>query len=54
LKYTVWIGGTEVTKHPVDRDTVDEILMEYRDKGYDYEDVWIDEVVTQIDRTQEK
>jgi hypothetical protein len=42
MKYTVWIGGTEVTKHPVDRDTADEILMEYRDKGYDYEDVWID------------
>ena len=54
MKYTVWVGGTEVTKHPVDRDTVDEILMEYRDKGYDYEDVWIDEVVTQIDRTKEK
>jgi hypothetical protein len=48
MKYTVWIGGTEVTDYPIDRDTVDEILMEYRDKGYDYEDVWIDEVVTQL------
>ena len=53
MKYTVWIGGTEVTDYPVDRDTADEMLMDYREKGYDYEDVWIDEVVTQIDRAKE-
>ena len=44
MKYTIWIGGTEVTDYPVDRDTADEMLMDYREKGYDYEDVWIDEV----------
>ena len=54
MKYTVWVGGTEVTDYPVDRDTADEMLMDYREKGYDYEDVWIDEVVTQIDRAKEK
>jgi hypothetical protein len=54
MKYTLWIGGTEVTDYPVNRDTVDEMLMDYREEGYDYEDVWIDEVVTQIDRTKEK
>ena len=44
MKYTIWIGGTEVTDYPVDRDTADEILMDYLDKGYDEKDVWIDEV----------
>ena len=44
MKYTVWVGGTEVTDYLVDRDTADEILMDYLDKGYDEEDVWIDEV----------
>ena len=43
-KYTVWVGATEVTDYYVDRDTADEILMDYLDKGYDEEDVWIDEV----------
>ena len=52
-KYTVWVGGTEVTDYYVDRDTADEILMEWLDKGYDEKDVWIDEVVTQIDRAKE-
>ena len=54
MKYTVWVGGTEVTDYYVDRDTADEILMDYLDKGYDEKDVWIDEVVTQIDRAKEK
>ena len=54
MKYTVWVGGTEVTDYYVDRDTADEILMDWLDKGYDEKDVWIDEVVTQIDRTKEK
>ena len=54
MKYTVWVGGTEVTDYYVDRDTADEILMEWLDKGYDGMDVWIDEVVTQIDREKEK
>ena len=49
MKYIVGVGETEVTGH-VDRDTADEILMDYLDKGYDEKDVWIDEVVTQIDR----
>jgi len=53
MKYTVWVGGTEVTDYLVDRDTADEILMDYLDKGYDEKDVWIDEVVTQIDRAKE-
>ena len=52
--YIVWVGGTEVTDYYVDRDTADEILMEWLDKGYDEKDVWIDEVVTQIDRAKEK
>ena len=43
-KYTVWVGGTEVTDYYVDRDIADEILMDYLDKGYDEKDVWIDEV----------
>ena len=54
MKYTVWVGGTEVTDDYVDRDTADEILMDWLDKGYDEKDVWIDEVVTQIDRAKEK
>jgi len=57
MKYTVWVGGTEVTDYYVDRDTADEILMDWLDKGYDGIDVWIDEVdevVTQIDRAKEK
>jgi len=57
MKYTVWVGGTEVTDDYVDRDTADEILMDWLDKGYDGIDVWIDEVdevVTQIDRAKEK
>jgi hypothetical protein len=53
MKYTVWVGGTEVTDYYVDRDTADEILMDYIDQGYDIDDVWIDEVVTQIDRAKE-
>ena len=53
MKYIVWVGGTEVTDYYVDRDTADEILMDWLDKGYDEKDVWIDEVVTQIDRTKE-
>jgi predicted RNase H-like HicB family nuclease len=52
MKYTVWVGGTEVTDY-VDRDTADEILMDYLDEGYDEKDVWIEEVATQIDRTKE-
>ena len=43
-KYTVWVGGTEVTDYYVDRDIADEILMDYLDKGYDEKDVWIDEI----------
>ena len=58
MKYIVWVGGTEVDEYEstqvtdcaVDRDTADEILMSYLDKGYDERDIWIDEVVTQIDR----
>ena len=62
MKYTVWVGGTEVftgecndckTDYYLDRDTADEILMDWLDKGYDEKDVWIDEVVTQIDRAKE-
>ena len=53
MKDTVWVGGTEVTDYYVDRDTADEILMDWLDKGYDEKDVWIDEVVTQIDRAKE-
>jgi hypothetical protein len=53
MKYTVWVGGTEVTDYHVDRDTADEILMDYIDKGYDEKDVWSDEVVTQIYRAKE-
>ena len=51
MKYTVWVGGSEVTEKPVDRDTADEMLMDYRDEGYDYEDVWIDEVITKDEPT---
>jgi hypothetical protein len=53
MKYTVWVGGIKVTDYYVDRDTADEILMEWLDKGYAEKDVWIDEVVTQIDRAKE-
>jgi len=43
--WTVWVGGTEVTDHYVDRDTADSILTDYLHKGYDESDVWIEEVV---------
>ena len=43
--WTVWVGGTEVTDHYVDRDTADSILTDYLHKGYDEIDVWIEEVV---------
>ena len=45
-KYTVWVGGVEVTDYYIDRDTADELLMEYIDKGYDIDDVYIDEMET--------
>jgi len=45
-KYTVWVGGVEVTDYYVNRDTADELLMEYIDKGYDTDDVYIDEMET--------
>ena len=51
MKYTVSVRGVEVTKHPVDRDTADEMLMDYREEGYDYEDVWIDEVLAKDEPT---
>jgi len=43
-KWTVWVGGTEVTDCYVDRDTADSILTDYLHKGYDQNDVWIEEV----------
>jgi len=42
--WTVWVGGTEVTNYYVDRDTADSILTDYLHKGYDQNDVWIEEV----------
>ena len=44
LKWTVWVGGTEVTDNYVNRDTADSILTDYLHKGYDQNDVWIEEV----------
>jgi|TARA_R100000750_G_scaffold49474_1_gene34342 hypothetical protein len=43
-KWTVWVGGTEVTDNYVDRDTADSILTDYLHQGYDEKDVWIEEV----------
>jgi len=49
-KYTVWVGGVEVTDYYIDRDTADELLMEYIDKGYDIDDVYIDEMEVKGER----
>ena len=50
--WTVWVGGTEVTDHYVDRDTADSILTDYLHKGYDESDVWIEEVTAYRDRVE--
>ena len=44
-KYTVWVGGTEVTNNYVNRKIADSILTDYLHKGYDQNDVWIEEEV---------
>jgi len=42
-KWTVWVNGTQVTDNYVDRDTADNILTDYLHKGYDQNDVYIEE-----------
>ena len=42
IKYTVWVGGTEVFDHYVDRETAEQIAKQYTDEGYD--DVAIQQV----------
>ena len=44
-KYTVWVGGIEVTNNYVNRKIADSILTDYLHKGYDQNDVWIEEEV---------
>ena len=44
-RYTVWVGGTEVTDNYVDRNTADSILTDYLHKGYDQNDVWIEQEI---------
>lgn len=35
LKYTVWVGGTEVVDHYVSLEEANRIANEYKEKGYD-------------------
>lgn len=42
IKYTVWVGGTEVLDHYVDRETAEQTAKQYTDDGYD--DVVIQQV----------
>ena len=42
IKYTVWVDGTEVLDHYVDRETAEQIAKQYTDEGYD--DVAIQQV----------
>ncbi len=42
IKYTVWVGGTEVLDHYVDRETAEQKAKQYIDDGYD--DVVIQQV----------
>lgn len=42
IKYTVWVGGTEVLDHYVDRETAEQKAKQYTDDGYD--DVVIQQV----------
>ena len=43
-KWTVWVGGTEVTDHYVNRYTADNILTDYLHQGYHQQEVFIEEV----------
>lgn len=42
IKYTVWVGGTEVLDHYVDRETAEQTAKQYTNDGYD--DVAIQQV----------
>ena len=42
IKYTVWVGGTEVLDYYVDRETAEQKAKQYIDEGYD--DVAIQQV----------
>ena len=42
MKYTVWVGGTEVTDYHVDFDIALSIALQWRGDGY--EDVKIEQV----------
>lgn len=42
IKYTVWVGGTEVLDYYVDRETAEQKAKQYIDEGYD--DVVIQQV----------
>lgn len=42
IKYTVWVGGTEVLDHYVDREKAEQTAKEFTDDGYD--DVVIQQV----------
>ena len=42
IKYSVWVGGTEVLDHYVDRETAEQKAKQYTDDGYD--DVVIQQV----------
>ena len=33
--YTVWVGGTEVNDKLLTKEQAEELLQEYKDKGYD-------------------
>lgn len=35
IKYTVWVGGTEVLDYYVDRETAEQKAKQYTDEGYD-------------------
>lgn len=40
-RYSVWVGGTEVTDHLVTKEVADTIALFWQNRGYD--DVAIDE-----------
>ena len=42
IKYSVWVGGTEVLDYYVDRETAEQKAKQYTDEGYD--DVVIQQV----------
>jgi len=43
VKYSVWVGGTEVNDVYLTKDEADTLAMEYIEDGYD--DVFVEEVV---------